>query len=335
MERRETEDFITSALITHMAPLYVPYADVRARAPTEVVPSDVQREMRSFAIDFVASTNLRSLSVKDVKEGIGEALGGVGVSFIPDEVAVYDLPEADAPDAPLGPFSEKFDDSDESWAAWHCLLTGAYEDEDTDEGEDEDDDDDDNYADGGDEEEEGREEDEGESRPTGTRFTCFNSAKVQILTQYQTGQGSSAAAESQTESGSDPQSKVSAREAQVSEEGVSGEGAEGREGAEDDSERGEVRGTGGVGGKGGKKMEEDKEKKEEENEWLGEKGEKKLRDMLLEVIRHSSSEGSSRISPLAEASLEAFLSRLKQGVSACVCKSLSGSVCVCAGFFFF
>ena len=112
--------------------------------------------------------------------------------------------------------------------------------------------------------------------------------------------------------------------------GLSGEGAEGREGAADDSERGEVRGTGGVGGKGGKKMEEDEEKKEEDNEWLGEKGEKKLRDMLLEVIRHSSS-GSSKIGPLAEASLEAFLSRLKQGVSACVCKSLSGSVCVCAG----
>jgi len=314
-----------------MAPLYVPYADVRARAPTEVVPSDVQREMRSFAIDFVASTNLRSLSVKDVKEGIGEALGGVGVSFIPDEVAVYDLPEADAPDAPLGPFSEKFDDSDESWAAWHCLLTGAYEDEDTDEGEDEDDDDDDNYADGGEEEEDGREEDEGESMPAGTRCTCFNSTNVQILTQYQTGEGSSAAAESQTESGSDPQSKLSAREAQVCEEGVPGEGAEGREGAEGDSERGEVRGTGGVGGKGAKKMEEQEGKNKDEDEWLGEKGEKKLRDMLLEVISHSSSVGSSKIGPLAEASLEAFLSRLKQGVSACVCKSLSGSVCVCAG----
>jgi hypothetical protein len=318
MERRETEDFITSALITHMAPLYVPYADVRAIAPTEVVPSDVQREMRSFAIDFVASTNLRSLSVKDVKEGIGEALGGVGVSFIPDEVAVYDLPEADAPDAPLGPFSEKFDDTDESWAAWHCLLTGAYKDEDTDEGEDEDDDDDDNCVDGVEEEEEGREEDAGESMPAGTRFTCFISTKVQILTQYQTGQASSAAAESQTESGSDPQSKLSAREAHVCEEGVSGEGAEDREGAEGDSERGEVGGTGGVRGKGGKKMEEDEEKEEEEDEWLGEKGEKKLRDMLLEVIRHRSSVGSSKIGPLAEASLEAFLSRLKQGVSACV-----------------
>ena len=42
MERPETEDFITAALLTHMAPLYVPYADVRARSPKEVVPSDVQ-----------------------------------------------------------------------------------------------------------------------------------------------------------------------------------------------------------------------------------------------------------------------------------------------------
>ena len=113
--------------------------------------------------------------------------------------------------------------------------------------------------------------------------------------------------------------------------GLSGEGAEGREGADGGSEKGEVGGTGRLGGKGGKKMEEDEKKKEEEDEWLGEKGEKKLRDMLLEVIRHSSSVGSSKMGPLAEASLEAFLSRLKQGVSACICKSFSGSVCVCAG----
>jgi hypothetical protein len=125
MERRETEDFITSALISHMAPLYVPYADVRACSPKDVVPSDVQREMRSFAVDFVAETNLRSLSVKDVKEGIGEALGGVGVTFIPQEVAPYDLPLADAlihpGGEPLGLFSEKFEDSDESWATW-CVY---------------------------------------------------------------------------------------------------------------------------------------------------------------------------------------------------------------------
>jgi hypothetical protein len=34
-----------------------------------VTDSFVQRDMRSFAVDFVAETNLRSLSVKDVKEG--------------------------------------------------------------------------------------------------------------------------------------------------------------------------------------------------------------------------------------------------------------------------
>ena len=39
--------------------------------------------MRSFAVDFVSETNLRALSVKDVKDAIGEALGGVGVAFIP------------------------------------------------------------------------------------------------------------------------------------------------------------------------------------------------------------------------------------------------------------
>ena len=44
MERPETEDFITAALLSHMAPLYVPYADVRARSPKEVVPADVQVE---------------------------------------------------------------------------------------------------------------------------------------------------------------------------------------------------------------------------------------------------------------------------------------------------
>ena len=83
-------------------------------------------------MDFVAETNLRSLSVKDVKDAIGEALGGVGVTFIPQvhgaytrthahartntrtrtsaqEVAPYDLPLADAVlyagGEPLGPFS--------------------------------------------------------------------------------------------------------------------------------------------------------------------------------------------------------------------------------------
>lgn len=42
LERPETEDFITTALLTHMAPLYVPYSDVRARTPKEVVPAEVQ-----------------------------------------------------------------------------------------------------------------------------------------------------------------------------------------------------------------------------------------------------------------------------------------------------
>jgi len=42
LERPQTEDFITTALLTHMAPLYVPYADVRARTPKDVVPIDVQ-----------------------------------------------------------------------------------------------------------------------------------------------------------------------------------------------------------------------------------------------------------------------------------------------------
>jgi hypothetical protein len=42
MERPQTEDFITAALLTHMAPLYVPFADIRARTPKEVVPADVQ-----------------------------------------------------------------------------------------------------------------------------------------------------------------------------------------------------------------------------------------------------------------------------------------------------
>ena len=42
MERPQTEDFITTALLTHMAPLYVPYADIRARTAREVVPVDVQ-----------------------------------------------------------------------------------------------------------------------------------------------------------------------------------------------------------------------------------------------------------------------------------------------------
>ena len=43
----------------------------------------LQRDMKTFAVEFVAETNLRSLSVKDVKDAVGEALGGVGVSFIP------------------------------------------------------------------------------------------------------------------------------------------------------------------------------------------------------------------------------------------------------------
>ena len=35
----------------------------------------------------MAETNLRSLSVKDVKDGIGEGLGGIGVTFIPQVCA--------------------------------------------------------------------------------------------------------------------------------------------------------------------------------------------------------------------------------------------------------
>ena len=42
MERPQTEDFITDALMAHMTPLYVPYADVRARVPKDIVPLDVQ-----------------------------------------------------------------------------------------------------------------------------------------------------------------------------------------------------------------------------------------------------------------------------------------------------
>ena len=42
MERPQTEDFITDALMAHMTPLYVPYADVRARVPKDIVPLDVR-----------------------------------------------------------------------------------------------------------------------------------------------------------------------------------------------------------------------------------------------------------------------------------------------------
>ena len=54
--------------------------------------------MRSFAVDFVAETNLRALSVKDVKDAIGEALGGVGVAFIPQVCAFSQSSQTGIPD---------------------------------------------------------------------------------------------------------------------------------------------------------------------------------------------------------------------------------------------
>jgi len=66
------------------------------------------------------------------------------------EVAAYDMPQVDAQlhptGEPLGLFSEKFEDTDESWATWHALLTGTYNDEeegDDEEEEDEEDEDED------------------------------------------------------------------------------------------------------------------------------------------------------------------------------------------------
>ena len=141
MERPQTEEFIAAALVAHMAPLYVPYADIRARTAKDVVPADVRREMRSFAADFVAETNLRALSVKDVKDGIAEGLGDVGAAFLPQDVAPYDLARADElldeRGAPLGPFADTFDDLPEAWASWHCLLAGLDDDEEEEEEEDE------------------------------------------------------------------------------------------------------------------------------------------------------------------------------------------------------
>ena len=71
------------------------------------------------------------------------------------EVAPYDHPVLDAllhsGGEPLGYFSEKFEDTDESWSVWHNLLTGTY---------DEDDDDDDDHDDDDDEEEDEEEEEE-------------------------------------------------------------------------------------------------------------------------------------------------------------------------------
>jgi len=80
---------------------------------------------------------------------------GPVLSVCAQEVAPYDHPVVDAllhaGGEPLGFFSEKFDDTDESWSVWHCLLTGTYE-ESEDDADDEEDEEEDEDEDGMEEE---------------------------------------------------------------------------------------------------------------------------------------------------------------------------------------
>lgn len=76
LNRQETRDFIAASLLSHLAPLYVPYAAIDAQTPADIVPEDVQKDIEAFTDDFVLDQNLYSMSVQDVKDGVGAALGG-------------------------------------------------------------------------------------------------------------------------------------------------------------------------------------------------------------------------------------------------------------------
>eukprot|EP00288_Rhodomonas_lens_P010374 CAMPEP_0177719136 /NCGR_PEP_ID=MMETSP0484_2-20121128/15944_1 /TAXON_ID=354590 /ORGANISM="Rhodomonas lens, Strain RHODO" /LENGTH=676 /DNA_ID=CAMNT_0019231337 /DNA_START=79 /DNA_END=2110 /DNA_ORIENTATION=+ len=146
LNRQETRDFIAASLLSHLAPLYVPYAAIDAQTPADIVPEDVQKDIEAFTDDFVLDQNLYSMSVQDVKDGVGAALGGSGLMFIPHEMPVYDdttFKEAEGHISALGAFGDKFEDTDDGWHTWYTIFQGdASVEEDDDDADDDDDDDD-------------------------------------------------------------------------------------------------------------------------------------------------------------------------------------------------
>eukprot|EP00283_Hemiselmis_rufescens_P016722 CAMPEP_0173456290 /NCGR_PEP_ID=MMETSP1357-20121228/55751_1 /TAXON_ID=77926 /ORGANISM="Hemiselmis rufescens, Strain PCC563" /LENGTH=122 /DNA_ID=CAMNT_0014423491 /DNA_START=15 /DNA_END=379 /DNA_ORIENTATION=+ len=58
----DSATFVAAALVTHLAPIYVPFAPNTATQPSEIVPPDVQADARAFAEEFVRDSRLHAMS---------------------------------------------------------------------------------------------------------------------------------------------------------------------------------------------------------------------------------------------------------------------------------
>ncbi len=193
------------------------------------------------------------------------------------EVAPYDLAAVDAllhaGGEPLGFFSEKFDDTDESWSVWHCLLTGTYEEGEDDEEDEEDEQDEDD--------EEGVEEEGSAPEAVGGRgdADADADADAEAAGHVQTGSEKMASRESACQTDDDESNAIGSRE--------------------------EAQGEG---------------RQAEEQGALVERGEKALREMVLQVVQKSCpdyySSAKAELGRQATGALGAFIARLQQGRNA-------------------
>jgi hypothetical protein len=68
--REKTIQFLSDALVFHLAPLYVPYAPITAKCPEEIIPEEVKEDIYDLMEQFYDNHFLSTMSVADVKHSL-------------------------------------------------------------------------------------------------------------------------------------------------------------------------------------------------------------------------------------------------------------------------
>ena len=68
--RERTVQFLSDALIFHLAPLYVPYAPITAKCPEEIIPEEVKEDIYALMEQFYDDHFRSTMSVADVKHSL-------------------------------------------------------------------------------------------------------------------------------------------------------------------------------------------------------------------------------------------------------------------------
>ncbi len=74
LPREKTIEFLYNSLVAHIAPLYIPFAPITAKAPSEIIPDDAKYDIQELVVDFVENYFENTMSVQDVKNGLASGL---------------------------------------------------------------------------------------------------------------------------------------------------------------------------------------------------------------------------------------------------------------------